>query len=74
MSAKSSRPRGLCACGGSGRNRGVAGRKKRAKTDRADARLLRTLLSEGWFPGVVDPDSTRGGDADPGPAVLHADG
>ena len=24
--------------------------------------------------GVVDPASTRGGDADPGPAVLRADG
>ena len=29
---------------------GLRGRKKRAKTDRADARLLRTLLVEGRFP------------------------
>jgi transposase len=29
---------------------GLRGRKKRAKTDRADARLLRTLLLEGRFP------------------------
>jgi transposase len=28
----------------------LRGRKKRAKTDRADARLLRTLLLEGRFP------------------------
>ena len=28
----------------------LRGRKKRAKTDRADARLLRTLLVEGRFP------------------------
>ena len=38
------------AFGGSGRDRDVAGSKKRAKTDRADARLLRTLLLEGRFP------------------------
>ena len=29
---------------------GLRGRKKRAKTDRADARLLRTLLLQGRFP------------------------
>ena len=39
-----------CASGGSGRDRGVAGSQERAKTDRADARLLRTLLVEGRFP------------------------
>src|ERR1700682_143210 len=31
------------------------GPKNRAKTDRADARLLRTLLLEGRFPGSWDP-------------------
>ena len=51
----------------------LRGRKKRAKTDRADARLLRTLLVEGRFPGVVDPAGARGGGAHPGPVVLHPD-
>ena len=31
---------------------GLRGPKKRAKTDRADARLLRTLLLEGRLPGM----------------------
>jgi hypothetical protein len=33
----------------------LRGRKKRAKTDRADARLLRTLLWEGRLPEAVIP-------------------
>ena len=42
--------RGGGAFGGSGRIAALRGPKKRAKTDRADARLLRTLLLEGRFP------------------------
>ena len=52
----------------------LRGPKKRAKTDRADARLLRTLLLEDRFPRVVDPPGARGRDPQPGPVVLHADG
>ena len=33
----------------------LRGPKKRTKTDRADARLLRTLLMEGRFPGSWIP-------------------
>ena len=36
---------------------GLRGPKKRAKTDRADARLLRTLLVEGRFPESWIPPS-----------------
>ena len=36
---------------------GLRGPKKRAKTDRADARLLRTLLLEGRFPGSWIPQA-----------------
>ena len=50
MWSRNWRPRGRWASGGSGRDGAVAGSKKRAKTDRADARLLRTLLWEGRFP------------------------
>ena len=52
----------------------LRGPKKRAKTDRADARLLRTLLLEGRLPGVVDPARACGGDPHPGPVVLRVDG
>jgi hypothetical protein len=38
---------------------GLRGRKKRAKTDRADARLLRTLLVQGYD---VDPHGRDRGD------------
>ena len=51
----------------------LRGPKKRAKTDRTDARLLRTLLG-GPVPGVVDPAGARAGDPHPGPVVLHVDG
>jgi hypothetical protein len=51
----------------------LRGPKKRAKTDRADARLLRTLLLEGRFPESWIAGA-RAGDAHPGPVVLHADG
>jgi hypothetical protein len=52
----------------------LRGPKKRAKTDRADALLLRSLLLEGRFPESWIPPGACGGDADPGPVVLHADG
>ena len=40
----------------------LRGPKKRAKTDHADAKLLRTLLLEGRFPESADPARTRAGD------------
>ena len=52
----------------------LRGPKKRAKTDRADARLLRTLVSGGPVPGVVDSARTCAGDPHPGPVVLRVDG
>src|ERR1700737_2828084 len=50
------------------------GPKKRAKTDRADARLLRTLLLEGRFPESWIPPGQVVETPHPGPVVLHADG
>ena len=52
----------------------LRGPKKRAKTDRADARLLRTLLLEGRFPESWIPPAHVLEIRTPGPVVLHADG
>ena len=52
----------------------LRGPKKRAKTDRADARLLRTLLVEGRFPESWIPPGACGGDPHAGPVVLRLDG
>ena len=53
---------------------GLRGPKKRAKTDRADARLLRTLLWEGRLPESWIPSAQVAGDPHAGPAVLRVDG
>ena len=53
---------------------GLRGPKKRAKTDRADARLLRTAAVAGPVTRIVDPAGTCGGGAHAGPVVLRADG
>ena len=50
------------------------GPKKRAKTDRADARLLRTLLLQGRFPESWIPPAHVLEIRTPGPVVLHPDG
>ena len=47
------------------------GRKKRAKTDRTDARQLRELLAGGRLPRVVDPARARSRGAHPGTAVCR---
>ena len=52
----------------------LRGRKKRAKTDRADAKLLRTLLLEGRFPESWIAPAHVLESPHPGPVVLHADG
>ena len=49
------RGRGGGASGGPGRGRELRGPKKRAKSDRTDARLLRTLLWEGRLPESAIP-------------------
>ena len=53
---------------------GLRGPKKRAKTDRADARLLRTLLVEGRFPESWIPPAHVVEVLHLGPVVLRADG
>ena len=52
----------------------LRGPKKRAKTDRADARLLRTLLLEGRFPESWIPLAHVVEIRTLGPVVLHPDG
>jgi hypothetical protein len=48
------------------------GSKRRAKTDRADARWLRTLLAEGRLPWGLDPARTRARLAHPYPSAQDA--
>ena len=48
---------------------GLRGPNKRAKTDRADARLLLTLLLQGRLTRILDPAGTRAGGAHPGSVV-----
>jgi transposase len=48
------------------------GSKRRAKTDRQDARWLRTLLAEGRLPWGLDPAGTRARLAHPHPAGQDA--
>jgi transposase len=50
------------------------GRKQRAKTDRADARLLRELLVQKATTRVVGPTNSRPGSAHTGSPVCGADG
>jgi len=52
---------------------GLRGPKKRAKTDRADARLLRTLLLEGGYRNRGFRPHTCWS-AQPWPVLLHPDG
>ena len=48
------------------------GSKRRAKTDRADARWLRMLLAEGRLPGGLDPARPGARVAHPHPAAQDA--
>jgi hypothetical protein len=48
------------------------GSKRRAETDRADARWLRTLLAEGRLPWGLDPAGPRARLAHPHPAAQGA--
>ena len=50
------------------------GRKKRAKTDRADARLLRELLAGGRLPESWAPPAKSAGGAYPRPALRVVGG
>jgi transposase len=52
--------------------RALRGKKRRAKTDRQDARWLRTLLAEGRLPWGLDPARTRARVAHPHPAAQDA--
>ena len=51
----------------------LRGKKRHAKTDRADARWLRTLLVEGRLAGGVDPARARTRVAHPDPAAQDVD-
>ena len=53
---------------------GLRGRKRRAKTDWADARHLRDLLLDGPDTGVVDPAGSRAGGPRPGAVVQGSAG
>ena len=78
---------GLAVCGRRDHRRGVrgacrragrharmrVGRKHRAKTDRTDARLIRELLQDGRFAGVVDPADRRARVARAGAVVQVVD-
>src|SRR5215217_4186391 len=50
----------------------LRGKKRRAKTDREDARWLRTLLCDGRLPEGLDPADARAGVAHPRAAAQDA--
>ena len=62
------------ASGGSGRDRGVAGSEEAGQDRPRRCPVAAHAAVGGPVPGVVDPAGARGGDAHPGPVVLHADG